>query len=49
MVHGQHVHFKWHVFVIYLFLSPDESLICVSSMDTLLVWTGGSLMIFQYL
>ena len=39
-----HVYFKWHVFVIYLFLMPQPELpMVISSVVSLPVWFGGSL------
>ena len=43
MIHVQHFHFKWHVFVIYLLIMPcPEPPICMSGMSLFPVWSGGS-------
>ena len=45
MFHHQHVSHKWHLFV--FFMSFPEPLISIPSVDSLPMWYGGSLIIFQ--
>ena len=47
MFHDQHVSHKWHVFVILFFMSCPEPPMGISSGDSFLVQSGGSLLIFQ--
>ena len=45
MAHHHHVHYRWHVFVIMFFISCQEAPMCISSVDSFLVWSGGSLIL----
>ena len=46
MIHDQHVHHKWHVFVILFFLCPIQSLMVISNVGSFPVQSGCSLTTF---